>query len=162
MKFQYVKMGTTDPIFPLGDVMHRFRPIIEIGIIGPRTTLFRKATLDSGADDTIFPLSLAEVLGIDLTNAPMGKATVANGTSLQYYYAEVGLQLTSVGGEKDEKIAWTAIVGFAESRKKKGLLGHAGMLQYFDVAFFGEHREVIVTPNSTLPGEWTFKRRTRG
>src|SRR5947208_3041076 len=110
MKFKYVKVGTKDPVFPHGGVMHRFRPIIEIGISGLNNTLFQQATLDSGADDTIFPISWAEPLGIDLTNAPLGKATAANGTSFQYYYAEVELQLTSVGGEEDEKIAWRAIV----------------------------------------------------
>ena len=97
MKFQYVKMDTTDPVFPHGGVMHRFRPVIEIGIIGPLMILFGEATLDFGADDTIFPISWAERLGIDLTNAPLGKATAANGTSFHYSYAEVELQLTNDG-----------------------------------------------------------------
>ncbi len=159
MRFQYVGSASAEPVIPLGGVMLRFRPIVEIGIIGPRMTMFRKGTLDTGADDTVLPLSWAGPLGVDLTNAPMGKAKAANGTSLQYYYAHVGLQFASVSDKKHEKIVWAAIVGFAESRKNKGLLGHAGTLQYFDVAFFGERRETIITPNSTLPGEWTVRRR---
>ncbi len=117
MKFQYLKMDTNAPVFPLGGVTHRFRPVIEIGIIGPGNALvFGRAILDSGADDTVFPISWADRLGIDLTNAPLGKATAANGTSFQYRYAEVGLQLTT---DADEKITWKAIVGFAGNRGKE-------------------------------------------
>ena len=156
MRFPYLKIDTDDPVFPLGGITYRFRPIIPIGIIGPSRTLFREGTLDSGADDTVFPASWAMPLGIDLTRAPLGKARAANGTPFVYRYAEVGLQLTIDG---NEKFAWKAIVGFSEARKTRGLLGDAGLMEYFDVAFFGERREVIVTPNSSFHGEWAFRHR---
>jgi hypothetical protein len=158
MKFPYRKMDTDAPIYSLGGVTYRFRPIIPIGIIGPRGTLFRLATLDSGADDTAFSTSWARSLGIDLTHAPSGKARAANRTPFAYRYAEVELQLTIDG---NEKFAWRAIVGFSEGRKARGLLGHAGLMEFFDVAFFGERREVIVTPNSSFQGDWAFRRRPR-
>jgi hypothetical protein len=158
MRFPYRKMDTDHPVFSLGGVTYRFRPIVPIGIIGPHRTLFREATPDSGADDTVFPRSWAGSLGIDLTHAPTGKARAANGTPFEYQYADVELQLTIDG---NEKFAWRAIVGFSDARRARGLLGHAGLMEYFDVAFFDARREVIVTPNSPFSGDWAFRRRPR-
>ena len=73
MRFEYSEVPTKLPVYPQGNVLARLRPIIEIGIIGPTGQRFVKATVDSGSDDTIFPLALAELIGVDLTDAPQGQ-----------------------------------------------------------------------------------------
>ena len=156
MRIPYVKVPTTQPIVSLRGADYRFRPDVEIAVVGPKQTLYRKAILDSGSDDTIFPASWALLLGVDLANAPVGEADTASGDKFLYRYAEVGLQVTADG---DELFTWRAIVGFSDARKTRGLLGHAGMMEFFDLAFFGERREVILTPNSAFPGIWKIRRR---
>jgi hypothetical protein len=154
MNIPYVKIPAAKPIFSLGGVKHRFRPIVDIGICGPgNSRLFLKANLDSGADDTLLPVGMALRLGIPLSNAPRHKAMAVGGGIVSYRFAEVELQLTTDG---NELFIWNAIVGFTDSRKKVGLLGQTGMLQYFDVTFFGERREVSITPNSSFRGEWVY------
>ena len=125
-------------------------------VVGPSDMLSIKATLDSGSDDTIVPSQLASKLGIDLANAPLGESTAVGGRTFQYPYAEVELRLATNNG--DEMFIWNAIVGFSDARKTRGILGCAGMMEYFDVAFFGELHEVILTPNSSFPGKWKLRR----
>jgi hypothetical protein len=157
MNIPYVRIPAPKPIFSLGGINHRFRPIVDVGICGPgNSCLFLKATLDSGADDTLIPVAVASRLGIDLSNAPKHKAKAVGGGTVLYRFAKVELRLTTDG---NELFVWSAIVGFTNSRKKAGLLGQTGMLQYFDVTFFGERREVSVTPNSSFRGEWAYLNR---
>jgi hypothetical protein len=154
MNIPYVRVPALRPVFSLGGMMYRFRPIVDVGICGPgNLRLFLKANLDSGADDTLIPVAMASRLGVDLSNAPEHKAKAVGGGTVSYRFAEVELQLTTDG---NERFTWNAIVGFTDSRNKVGLLGHTGMMQYFDVTFFGERREVSVTPNSSFRGAWAL------
>jgi hypothetical protein len=159
MIIPYVRIPALRPVFPLGGVMYRFRPIVDIGISGPNSTrLFLKAILDSGADDTLIPVALASRLGVDLSNAPHHEGKAVGGATVSYQFATVELQLSTDG---NEMFSWSAIVGFTGSRNKVALLGHTGMMQFFDVTFFGERREVSVTPNSSYRGEWALLNQPR-
>jgi hypothetical protein len=156
VRFRYSKVPTRLPVFPQGDVYYRLRPIVEIAVIGPKGQRFVKATVDSGSDDTIFPLALAKTLGIDLTNAPRGRSTAVGGHIFEYPYAEVTLQL-EVGG--DEKVTWSAIVGFSDARRKLGLLGQSGSFELFNILFLGFEKEVLISPNDSFQGQWVVRRK---
>jgi hypothetical protein len=106
------------------------------------------ALLDTGADDCIFSDDLARLLGIDLTNAPIGTASPVGGPSISYRYAHVALRLS----DGIEHCEWLAIVGFVAGRRSWGLLGRAGCLPYFDATFRGSHEDAILLPNTTFPG----------
>jgi hypothetical protein len=71
----------------LGGAMLRYRPIIPIRVIGLSGSRLIDGCLDCGSDDTIFPLSLARKLAIDLTGAPQGFAHPVGGTVVPYWYA---------------------------------------------------------------------------
>ena len=55
------------------------RPMISIEVFGSDESKKFDALIDSGADVSLFNLEIAEVLGIDLTNAPPAKFTGISG-----------------------------------------------------------------------------------
>ena len=141
-------LATQRPVYPLGGARVRHRPVIPIQIIGPLGSRMLSANLDSGSDDTLFPAHLAQRLGIDLTNVPEGESGAIGGVPIPYQYASVTLRIS----DGYEECEWEGIVGFLAAPLRWAVLGHAGMLQYFDVNLLGDDRAVIVAPNRAFPG----------
>jgi hypothetical protein len=104
--------------------------------------------LDTAADDTVFPESVARLTGIDLANAPTGQAAGVASGPVAVRYAEVTLRLAQ-GNEQREGRAWVA---FTAAYLPNPLLGFAGFLQYFTSTFHGDREEVELTVNSLYPG----------
>jgi len=86
MRFAYTAVPVRAPVYSAGGALARLRPIVSvvIGTAGAQRIL--DCLIDSGADDTIFPLRIAVALGIDLTNAPTGSAQGLGGMALTYRY----------------------------------------------------------------------------
>jgi hypothetical protein len=80
--FPYLPLLTKTPIPSLGGATVRYRPIIPTRVFGPLGSRLHDGCLDSASDDTIFPLSLARQLGIDLTVAAQGQAQGVGGLSV--------------------------------------------------------------------------------
>src|SRR5438105_4368485 len=109
MKFPYTALRTKRPIYPLGGVQFRRRPIIPVAIVGPLGSRLINCCLDSGSDDTLFPLPLATNLGVPLTQPPdVGEAVAIGGSTIPYPYGAVRLRLS----DGYEAYEWDAIVGF--------------------------------------------------
>jgi hypothetical protein len=121
---------------------------VPVLLAGPAGGWARDCLLDSGADDTIFPVTAAQALGINLTGAPVGRASQAGGAVIQYPYAAVTLRIS----DGRESCEWVATVGFVRARLRWPLLGQAGFLQFFDVTLLGARRETVLTPNASFPG----------
>jgi hypothetical protein len=154
MKFSYIRRDTPTPIFSLGNINYRFRPLLTVNIVGPGgRSQFYRATLDSGADDTVFPSSVADDLGIDLTNARENVCDAVGGHKVHYRYAEAEFQLS----DGNEMFVWNAIVGFGETIQR-GILGYAGMMRYFDIEFLGEIRQINIMPNPSFTGRRHVRR----
>lgn len=132
----------------------RYRPVLAVRLIGPLSSRPYDGCIDTASDDTIFPRSLAQALGIDLTGAPQGPARPASGVVISYLYARVTRRVT----DGLEECAWEATVGFADLRLRWALLGHAGFLEFFDTDLRGARREVILAPNPSFPGRHTVHR----
>jgi hypothetical protein len=64
-------------------------------------------------------------------------------------YTSVQLQISDGLRETYE---WTAVVGFASTPLRYGILGQAGFLEFFHVEFRGADREVVLIPNRYFPG----------
>jgi hypothetical protein len=137
------------PVVSLGGRSQRPRPIIDVTLIGPTATIVRTAMLDTGADDTVFAQAEAQLLGIDLSNAPQHTFTGVGSPPFTIAYAQLTLRLTD-GQEFRE---WTAWVGFTSARMAHPLLGFAGCLQFFDANFRGDREVVELTVNSLYPGK---------
>jgi hypothetical protein len=146
--YHYVPVQVPQPVLPLAGRWVRPRPLINITLIGPKTTVIRRAKLDTGADDTIFPETLATHLGIDLTDAPTGEATGLGSGRVPLRYAVVTMRLAS-GSELRE---WRGWVGFTSAPLARSLLGFAGVLQFFTATFYGDREQVELAVNSLYPG----------
>jgi len=128
--------------------MERPRPVVLVSVVGPTGLSVESGVLDPGADDTVFPESVATVVGIDLTNAPTGTAAGVGQVPAMLRYGEVVLRLTD-GREYRE---WPARVAFTASPLHRSLLGFAGFLQFFTAAFHGDIEQVELAVNSAYPG----------
>ena len=151
MRFSYRRLLTLKPVHSLGGVSARYKPILPATIASPLGNWASACLVDSGADDTVFPESIAQQLGLDLSSAPEGESFQAAGQPVTYRYAPVRFHLS----DGTEACEWEAIVGFIAAAMRWPLLGHAGFLQFFDVTFLGNARELFLTPNPSFPGQHT-------
>ncbi len=148
MIFPYLPLPTKGPVPSLGGACVRYRPIVPVRVIGPSAARFFDGCLDCASDDTIFPLSLARTLGIDVTGAAQGEAHPVGGIRIPYWFAVVTLRLS----DGIASYEWQATVGFIDLPLRWALLGHAGFLDYFDTDLRGARREVFMRPNALFPG----------
>jgi len=153
MKFAYLALPSRRPIPSLGGAQIRHRPIIPVPFTGPTGSGRLSASLDSGSDDTLFPLHLAAHLGVDLTSAADGEARSVGGSAIRYAYAPMMLRVA----DGSEACEWTAIVGFIAAPLRWAILGHAGFLEFFDVQLLGGRREALLVPNASFSGRQTFR-----
>jgi hypothetical protein len=146
--FPYLPLPTTGPVFSLGGAAVRHRPVLPVRVFGPLGSRLYDGCLDCASDDTIFPLSLATKLGIDVSGAPQGEAHSVGGAVIPYSYVTVTLRLS----DGVATCEWQAIVGFVALPLRWALLGHAGFLDFFDTELRGGRREIVMTPNNLFPG----------
>jgi hypothetical protein len=148
MRFPYLPLPSRRPIPSLGGTQVRHRPLVPVHLIGPGGSRLLDGNLDSGSDDTLFPMYLTPHLGIDLSGAAEGEAGAVGGLPIRYRYARVTLRVA----DGSEACQWDAIVGFIDAPLRWAILGHAGFLQHFDVQLLGDRREALLTPNPSFPG----------
>jgi hypothetical protein len=151
LRFPYLPVAVQRPVYPLAGAQVRHYPVINVAVSCASGDLFFDGLVDSAADDTIFPLSVARRLGIDLSNAPLGEARAVGGGTFSYHYAHVTLRVS----DGRETCEWDTIVGFLDARLRWALLGQTGFLPYFDVQLLGARREVLLAPDATFTGQHT-------
>ena len=127
----------------------RWRPLVPVTLSGPTggSAFFPRALLDSGADDSIFPLDVAVQLGIPLLPAT-GHAMHWRGQQHPLRYAQVVLELADAIGNH---LRWPCVIAFTPVNIRYPLLGLAGCLEYLDANFRGMLREIELEPNVTFP-----------
>jgi hypothetical protein len=105
--------------------------------------------VDTGADNTIFPLSVAHDLGIPVASATGPAAHAFGGQEIALSYADVELELVHADG----RLRWLAHVYFLAGNMEEEtiILGHQGFLDYFTATFMGEQCVLELEPNSYLP-----------
>lgn len=148
MRFPYSLAPLGHAVLPLGGRWVRPRPLVAVTILGPSGSRARDAILDTAADDTVFPETLAPLLGLDLTQAPPGSGSGAGGRPVPWRYAQITLRLT----DGRERRQWPAWVGFTPVPLLYPMLGFAGCLQFFTASFYGDHEEVELEINRLYPG----------
>jgi hypothetical protein len=148
MLFPYHRFRLKSPVLTLGGRAERPRPILDVGVIGPKASRVLPSLLDTGADDTVFSEPLAAILGIDLTHAPVVAAAGVGLIPVKVRLAEVTLRIA----DNHERREWRAWVAFSPAPLRQPLLGFAGFLQYFTATFHGDREEVELAINSLYPG----------
>jgi hypothetical protein len=82
-----------------------YRPVIPFRVIGPAAAAVFYGLLDSGADETMLPQALADLVGIVLDPSQTGTALTASG-EMAVTYADVTFEI----GQGRGKRRWRATV----------------------------------------------------
>ncbi|MGD0653297.1 MAG: aspartyl protease family protein [Thermoguttaceae bacterium] len=147
MRFDYTAILSSSP--DTGEPMVIFRPEVQIKVHGSKGSGDFLALVDTGADNTILPESIAHDLGITLIAGKGPAATAFGGQEITLSYADVKLELV----HPDETLRWLARVYFAagDADKETLILGHQGFLDYFTAIFMGEDCALDLQANAYLP-----------
>jgi predicted aspartyl protease len=133
-----------------GDFHLLLRPEIEVSIQGPSGSATYIGLVDTGSDNTIFPKSIADDLGISLEKAPTPASKTFGGHSVELLVGEAVLRLEA----SDDVVAWRTLLNFydfPEQNEEAVILGHAGFLDYFTATFDGKDGLLTLVPNDELP-----------
>ena len=117
MRFPYRKINLENPFNSKKFIL---RPIIPLSIKYQDKTLRFEALIDSGADFNIFPMEIAEKLGISLKNPDQISFAGVGGNIISGIKADVSLEIGS------QKIQARVVFAPVES----GILGQYG---FFDL-----------------------------
>lgn len=150
MKFRYSSYEV-DPSPAIADGI-LYRPEIVIDVIGSRDRASIQALVDTGSDETVFPMSLARAIGVEVDRESVGKASAVGGHEIDLLPGAVTLQVAQDG----QVWRWRAVVEFLDVREPENevaLLGYAGFLEYFRATFDSENLELELDSNSRLPRE---------
>src|SRR5437016_14333686 len=122
LRFPYLPVNLRRPASTLRGGTVRHLPIFSVGVMGPLGLRPIDSRLDSGSDDTVFPLRVARRVGLDLTGSPLAESQSAGGTILRYPCAQVTLRVS----DGKETCTWETVVGFVDAPWRFALLGVAG------------------------------------
>lgn len=135
-------------LFPYWEVTRggerRWLPLIPITLWGTDGSKDVMALVDSGAEQNILSLELAEELGIDLEHSRPVTIVGAGEYETPGYLTEARLQL----GEH----RWTAEAIFSTAGDQRTILGQAGFFAEFSVTFrYSQGEMEIVRSKSSRP-----------
>src|SRR5262245_37422501 len=106
-------VGTHDPVLI-------YRPMIHVRLIGPKGNVRLFGRIDTGADDSLFPEAIADLLGVEFRRGQYEPLRLPGGGVTAARYSEVDLEIRSPEGP----YRWAALVGFHQGNST--LLGLAG------------------------------------
>ena len=148
MKWTYRRCEVeSSRICPSGIV---YRPVATLRIAGSAGSAYLRALIDTGADHTLVPFSIAEDVGAELFPDEEDAAKGISGHEISIVPGQVELELLG----DDESHKWTAIIGFAKFATPDdecNVFGHAGCLEFFLAAFDGSAHIVELTPQESFP-----------
>jgi hypothetical protein len=124
-RFRYVRIpATASEAFP--DAAFYLRPLIPVTLTAGRKSARLLALIDSGADNTLFSLQVAAMLGLNLRKAPADSFCGTSGHEQVARYRRLTVRVGTVG--------YPTLVGFAELPcDVAGILGQDGFFDRFTV-----------------------------
>jgi len=116
------------PAFPEGRVAAR--PILPLLLTYGRSRVFSYAIVDSGADQCMFPLSLATALDLDPFRGPSAQIGGVGSSNVPAYFWDLVVELPGI-------TTFPLRAGFTEGLNQwgLGLLGQDGFFNRFRVNF---------------------------
>jgi hypothetical protein len=141
--------GPPPPSLPKA-ARERWRPVVPITVHGPlgATLALSHALVDSGADDSIFPLDVATVLAIQFLPGS-GHAMRWRGQAHALRFGSVELELRDSHGNS---LRWPAILAFTTAKVHYPLLGIWGFLEFLEAKFRGAARILELEADASFPG----------
>jgi hypothetical protein len=146
--------GPAPPTLPAG-VTQRWRPLIPVRIesaVTGRFCEYEEAILDTGSDDTVFPISDALQIGVPLMPVSVaGYRLRWRGSAHALRFGAALLRLF----DGSESWVWPATIAFTPAPMRYPILGQASFLQFMNATFHGESRAVTLDPVPSFPGTVT-------
>ena len=125
----------------------RYKPVIPITVIGPKSQETPLVLVDQGSDDIVFPSVLAKRIGVNLSGAPQRQSQgVGKPKPVPIVYAQVILALS----DSVQTVRWRATVGFVSVPLRFSLFGIAGGLQFFRMTQ-DDLQDLELVPLASLP-----------
>ena len=149
MRFPYSL--NISPAIDTGEEVVLLRPEVPLRVHGPNGVTRVNALVDTGADNCIFPVSIAHLLGITINKGVGPGATAFGGQRIELSFADVEVELND---DEHPPIRWTARLYFAdfpEDEEKTAILGHEGFLDFFVATFHGKDCVLDLTPTDDMP-----------
>jgi hypothetical protein len=139
MKFRYIKAALKEKSSVFGSNV--LKPIIPIGLINKERSLGFAALIDSGADFCIFPMGLAESLGVTIDKSKAEGFAGISGEPSRAYFSDLTIE---IGGWR-----YKTLVSFSSdiSPRGYGILGQKGFFDFFKVTFDLEKEEIELSPH---------------
>lgn len=112
------------------------RPVIPVALLFGDKTIQYEALVDSGADLSIFPADIGELIGLDVYNGQKASVAGITGNLQPYYLHKIKI---SIGGWEEEIVA-----GFSSNIPSigYGVLGQKGFFDSFVVKFDYRKQEI--------------------
>lgn len=130
MKFKYRKINLKDPF---SNKKYVLRPIIPVSLQYKDKSIYYEALIDTGADFCIFPIELANTLGIKLDPKEIVYFSGVGGQPLKGFITKVILRI--------DKVNVSTKIVFAASGSTR-VLGQRGFFDHFDVKL-SHHKQTI-------------------
>ena len=108
---------------------------------------YQRALLDTGSQDSLFPLDAAAIGGIALL-PPTSHAVRWRGLGHPVRFGDVTLRIEAQG----MVLTWNAIVGVTAGLPRYPILGSNGFLDRFNASFRSSDRIVELEPNDEFVG----------
>lgn len=148
MKFPYSAFISPAP--DTGEEVVIFHPEVPLRIHGASGSAMYMALVDTGADNTILPLSIARGLSITTHKAKGPGATAFGGQQITLSYADVQLAIAEGG----VGLRWQARVqffDFPDVEPETLVVGHEGFLDFFTAVFDGAQMTLDLEANEDMP-----------
>lgn len=132
-------MSTAVIEFPLSPLRHKkeivVEPIIPIGVLIRNQFRLFDFLVDSGADFTLLPRSLAAEIGLNLKQSQISTTLGVEGRGIKIYHAHITIQ---IGKWQD-----TIRCAFAAHDHIPPLLGRMDIFSRYNITFHGARRSII-------------------
>ena len=132
-------MSTASVEFPLSPIKKKGglvpEPIIPVGIMTAGGFKLYDFLVDSGADFTLLPRSLAAEIGINLKKCPTSTTMGVEGGGIKIYHSQILIRI----GEFQNKIRCT----FAQHDRIPPLLGRLDVFSKFNITFHAGRRSIV-------------------
>ena len=148
MKFRYRSVISMDS--ETGDPLLLMRPEIPVTVVGSRGRVTYSALVDTGADNVVFPRSVADQLGIDLNPSRRSEAIGFGGGSVALLSSTATLEIAN----PTALFRWSSQALFSDCQPQDDdviLLGYFGFLEFFQANFDGLRGWLELIPNHRLP-----------
>lgn len=140
MKIPYSDLRVRpDAAFP--DRRSLDRPIVALLLTRGEKSVIAYATVDSGADNCVFPASIGLALGVDMPNPRSSLFSGSRDEPQVAYYEQIDVTILPMESEQistdQEPLSFSLYAGFCDTLEHvgMGLLGHAGFFSRFEVRF---------------------------